>query len=116
MNESETTVASTQEACSLHEVARRLTVNEIWTCRYAAAAGWCGESCDQSFESMQAIEAKGLVTDLVRKSGRGRYHGRYEYMMTETGEAVAVEWLKLLEIKEPPSDPKLSEPAGEQTP
>ena len=87
----------------MQRMARRLTVNEIWTCRYAAAAVWCGESCDQSFESMQAIEAKGLVTDLVALPGRGRYHGRYEYTMTAAGDAVAVAWKQLLEIKEPPS-------------
>lgn len=94
---------SSEEIVALHAVVRRLTSNEIWTCRYAAAAGWCGELCDQSFESMQAIAAKGLVTDLVPLPGRGRYHGRYEYTMTEAGEAVAVAWQQLLEIKEPPN-------------
>ena len=83
--------ANTQKPPGCSELLRGLTDNEMWDCWEAAAAGWIGRDCQNSFAEMLVLKDKGLVENLNQLPGRGRHADRYQFTMTADGEAVAAE-------------------------
>ena len=55
------------------------TEDELMNARHVLLAIYEGVDANLSYEEAEALQTKGLLCDLVKLPGRGRYAGRFEF-------------------------------------
>lgn len=66
------------------------TDDELWTARHVLVAIYEGEPPDIAFKAAMSLQEKGLLKDVEKLPGRGRYAGRFEFHHTDKLEQVVM--------------------------